>query len=352
MQYFIVLRGGVPKKAGVAKNAPAGSPRRREPPCQMLACLASLAVPVAKRSVVESATLEALDTAFDALDHALKINHAFEVQSAELQSIAALERRNDAGVCTSDPVDALPAGMTIDAQLGACADYLDTCSSVLVVAEGSKEPRRRANTMNWLSTMEASYRCTAMFVAGEDMVNSSNKLLQSDTAAFDTGVPAVCLFESTRDNLFGLMGRLADAPKSHRVLLALTTHGTLLDERVGVMAGGAGNSVSFGDDHISKRDFKDNMLRPFCTSSSRLLIVWSACFSGGYFDHFKHGPDTDHLEMVDKSGHSPFTMWVKSGQEATFGATLKAAALVPSKSLPMLSHGSRPPSRTQALWLT
>ena len=47
---------------------------------------------------------------------------------------------------------------------------------------------------------------------------------------------------------------------------------------------GKGNEAQIGDEHLSKDELKTDWLAPFCgTPEAKLLVVWSACFSGGYF---------------------------------------------------------------------
>ena len=187
---------------------------------------------------------------------------------------------------------------------------------MFINVEGSQDDRRRANSMNNMEYFGHTRRCSVFFADTVEVKASGTKLLDREAVGEKYGILDQCLLPTQKCAVKQMLAGLA--AKEKRVLLMVSTHGYLRDKKAAGTMVGYGNAVDFGKDsagnkdHITKSDIKEWIVGPFCGAGKAVLVVvWSACYSGGYYASLK----TKDGKQVKKSNTEIFTWWANSDEE-------------------------------------
>jgi len=170
--------------------------------------------------------------------------------------------------------------------------------------------------MNNMEYFGHTRRCSVFFADTVEVKASGTKLLDREAVGEKYGILDQGLLPTQKCAVKQMLAGLA--AKEKRVLLMVSTHGYLRDKKAAGTMVGYGNAVDFGKDsagnkdHITKSDIKEWIVGPFCGAGKAVLVVvWSACYSGGYYASLK----TKDGKQVKKSNTEIFTWWANSDEE-------------------------------------
>ena len=190
-----------------------------------------------------------------------------------------------------------------------CTAHLDdaanACDNVMVIVEGSHDLRRRATTQRMArlfgAQIKAHHRLCLVLLADPRLLDEERRLhkersvgtLKDALAVADEvdALAADCVLPNhstgsqgggnAATNLFlGLMEHLAD--RGRHVFLSFSSHGHK-DLR------GTGSHFGQFGGVLTSRQIKAMAYSFTRNKAARLLAVWSACYSGGYFSHLYRG---------------------------------------------------------------